>query len=273
MKRFINWLIESNIFIGLCAACMASVVYEKSSLLDLRNLSVILLIFCATIVAYTLNRHGRIFLKKGYPWSFRIVFILAGLLSISSAYFLLWYWPSFLIELGWIPIVLLGIYSSHLIFSKSRVFNIRALGITKLLLIAAVWTYVVVFMPAAYVGLGNWYKFFLHQFLFILAISIPFDIRDSVREAALGFKTVPAVVGKEMSVNIVKILLVAYWLLGGFLGAPIFIASSVCALLLLYWVNRLDQLKDWKDWVLRFDGIMIIQSIVIVASYYLIKVF
>ncbi len=277
MKKVIGWLIESNIFIGLCAVALALQVFIPGVGSYIKNspqLPVLFIpfLFFSTISVYLINRHGKIWKNKGYPTFFNLLFIISiaftayffyqlNFNSVTSLNYKIWF----------VPVILTLLYSLHIFFGRNNRLNIRSVGILKLFLIAAVWTWMTNYIPQIlYHSKMNWLMV-ANQFIFILAITIPFDIRDSVQETALGFKTIPALIGKDAAVKVSKALVIIYWILGGFLGASYLVACSVCAVLLVYWLNRLDRLKDWKDWVVRFDGIMIIQAALVIGTTYLIS--
>ena len=75
-----------------------------------------------------------------------------------------------------------------------RIFNfricVRSIPIFKVFLISFVWSYITYLMPLIYNGFEidfNILKYFTLRFLFIFAISIPFDIRDFNVDKILTF--------------------------------------------------------------------------------------
>jgi 4-hydroxybenzoate polyprenyltransferase len=146
----------------------------------------------------------------------------------------------FLNEAIWFLIVPLGLvafaYTIPVARKEANKIRIREIGLWKIFLIAFVWTGMTVILPAVnlygfkqVLELGSWQLAF-GRFFFILAITIPFDIRDLANDANKGVRTIPSVLGWRRSVLISQVLLVAFLLLVWFrLGThhPFFIGYVI----------------------------------------------
>ena len=93
------------------------------------------------------------------------------------------------------------LYSLPVLPIRGQYWPLRHIPLLKIFLIAYVWTCVTVWLPLlAYnqnIFSGDAWLFFLRRFLFVLAITIIFDIRDVERDRATGTVTLPGTIGVE----------------------------------------------------------------------------
>jgi hypothetical protein len=112
--------------------------------------------------------------------------------------------------LGIIGVISLG-YNVPL--GKKR---LRAMGLLKIFLIAITWASVTVLMPAVHSGMslhqGNVWMVWLERTLFILALTLPFDLRDVLTDKVVALTTVPTLIGKQATIRLSLFLLVGVWL-------------------------------------------------------------
>ena len=102
----------------------------------------------------------------------------------------------FLLHLGIISIC----YNIPFSYSNSSLFTLRSLPFLKIFLIAYVWASITAFLPkfqskepfinSETIGL------FASYFFFILAITLPFDIRDYYTDQKISLSTIPHLFGK-----------------------------------------------------------------------------
>lgn len=90
--------------------------------------------------------------------------------------------------------------------------RLRDFPFVKIFLVAGVWTYTTAVFPTLVTSSGevtsvcNW-QLYAHRFLFIYAITLPFDIRDLEQDSADGVKTVANTLGLK------QLKLICYFLL------------------------------------------------------------
>lgn len=99
--------------------------------------------------------------------------------------------------------------------------RLRDVPYLKTILVALVWVGTTVLMPALLAGTdaGTWLPLAGQQVFFLLAITIPFDIRDMALEEALGVKTLIQVLGEKGS-RIIALVLLILALVPGFYLPP-----------------------------------------------------
>jgi 4-hydroxybenzoate polyprenyltransferase len=98
--------------------------------------------------------------------------------------------------------------------------KLREFGMWKIFMIATVWAVVTVILPA--VSIPNFQfswelsAMILERWLFIFALTIPFDIRDIENDRAKGIQTIPLKIGYRQSIVVAIFSLVAFAVLAGF---------------------------------------------------------
>ena len=146
--------------------------------------------------------------------------------------------------------------------------RIRDLHFIKIFLIAIVWAWITVFIPALLLEVhyqGFIYLMFLERVLFIFAITLPFDIRDLLLDEEQAVKTLPSILGITATRRLAAIVLSILVLLVStnlYLGnysieqsIGIFI-SVIIAYALIYFANPA---KPDYYFTAYLDGTMVLQ--------------
>ena len=81
---------------------------------------------------------------------------------------------------------------------KNKGGGLRSIPGLKLFVIAFVWAFTTGFLPAVWNGQNGWW-WLLERFLWTMALTIPFDVRD-VKLDAQSIKTLPHVIGPRNSI-------------------------------------------------------------------------
>tara|TARA_B100001057_G_scaffold487642_1_gene570687 strand:- start:928 stop:1797 length:870 start_codon:yes stop_codon:yes gene_type:complete len=202
LKKIVQFFIYSNVFVSFCVIALCQ---STSIIIGVDSSHLLPFVFFSTLFAYNFQRILRFSSSKeqsahlewfnnNRPFIILITVISLSLsvhyafnLSFSTFYFLI---PASIISLSYpIKIIPLG----------SQKISLRELPIAKIFLIALVWSIVSV----ALVTLENdsFYSLdtillFISRFSFILAITIPFDIRD-LKYDDLSLKTIPQIFGEQ----------------------------------------------------------------------------
>ena len=116
---------------------------------------------------------------------------------------------------------------------------------------------------------GNYYLLFFERFIFIMAITIPFDIRDMKADASEDMVTVPLYIGfkraRQLSLALV-VLFGTICIYGGmiqmhsWLQVFALILSSGAALFLL---SAVDEKRKGLYYTLGIEGLSLVQSILV----------
>lgn len=132
----------------------------------------------------------------------------------------------FLNPVIWLFMIPLGIvavaYAMPIFRRNASKTRIREIGLWKIFLVAIVWAGMTVILPSVELnGFGQlsdsltWFLAVERAF-FILAITLPFEIRDLVNDAKKGVRTIPSTIGSFRSVLLSLTLLlfcvfIQYW--------------------------------------------------------------
>ena len=244
MKAIFNYFVFGSWWVSLCAAALGLLTWLELTG-NWWHAPLFIFIFGSTLVVYNMNMiSGLRELRDSGTKSERHHWCMNNevLMKSTLAFGLLLSGGSvwFLNEAIWFLIVPLGLvafaYTIPIVRKEANKIRIREIGLWKIFLIASVWAGMTVILPAVNLygfkqvfELGSWQLAF-GRFLFILAITIPFDIRDLANDANKGVRTIPSVIGWKLSVLASHVLLVAFILLIWFrLGAhhPFFVGYAI----------------------------------------------
>ena len=244
MKAIFNYFVFGSWWVSLCAAALGLLTWLELTG-NWWHAPLFIFIFGSTLVVYNMNMiSGLRELRDSGTKSERHHWCMNNevLMKSTLAFGLLLSGGSvwFLNEAIWFLIVPLGLvafaYTIPIVRKEANKIRIREIGLWKIFLIASVWAGMTAILPAVNLygfkqvfELGSWQLAF-GRFLFILAITIPFDIRDVANDANKGVRTIPSVIGWKLSVLASHVLLVAFILLIWFrLGAhhPFFVGYAI----------------------------------------------
>jgi hypothetical protein len=213
LLSFTQLIVYSNVWVALCAATLTGAtpcaVGQGFSWISFA------LVFSATLGAYNFQRLSRLDGTAGDNESAMVMWLLkhralvvglialAGVGTVLSLFFLRW---EILLLLA--PLALISVaYSVRLSFQKGGSRGLRDIPGIKIFLIAVTWVGATYVLPSVQVdGVAVleepafWIRL-IDRFLFVLAITLPFDIRD-VKFDHHSKKTIPQLVGSKVSVVI-----------------------------------------------------------------------
>lgn len=231
----IHFLADSNLWIALCALCFIAqsfIIYNQPILK--KDFWYLLFAFCNTYIIYNLHRIVTVPAKEVETLSGMHTFIainkkpifismlLAGLLSLVSLFFLN-------ID-SILALLVLGAISVFYTFRLPFGIRLRDFGFLKPIIVAVVWSFVGVVVPLAeniQQDMLTVFLIWLNRFLFIVAITIPFDVRDlKFDKMNLKYGTIPMKIGKLRS----------YWLSQGLL-----MLSAMPLLITFYLTQHLEE--------------------------------
>lgn len=243
------------------------------------------LIFFATLFEYNLHRLITVLTNKEalyqakHQWvrenrrSFYLLVAVSvlGFISVSLM-------AKTEVLLAFAPIAALTIfYSVPVAGSKKHLFRLREIPYLKIFLIAAVWSTSTILLPifqSHEISINtNVLLLLLERFLFIMAITIPFDIRDQEADQLEGLKTLPMLLGEKRSLLLSYLLLLTFFLISffhyrsinqGWMIWPIGISASTTFWFL--YSKRIRNLRDYHYGIL--DGTMLLQGILVIGFYY-----
>ncbi|WP_214072138.1 UbiA family prenyltransferase [Mucilaginibacter sp. dw_454] len=289
MKKLYNsvfdFILFSNVFIALCAVAQGAVTFYLIGAKPVYTVSALL--FTSTIGIYNLsillykpqltnseNRRTRWFFSHH---RLMVTFTIVSALSLVPLFFLV-STPSklLLIFLGLISVA----YSLPLFTLGDQKFGLRNIPGLKQFLITLVWTMSIVLLPIleaqdmhlTNITMRDTTLLLAKRFLFIGALTIPFDIRDLFEDRESGLKTVPVVVGEKRAYLFCQFLLAGYVILlflyrnSGF-NANFFALTST-ALLAGWLIFKSKWKRNEYYYFFYLDGVLILQYIFLLALNY-----
>ena len=280
VRQTLDFLLFSNLFIALCAVAQAMVTYQ---LLNARPDGYVLrVLFFSTLALYNFS----MFLSKPanpetspfrrVRWIFshyRLMItltIIAILSLIPLAFFLS---ATSQILLAFLALISIA-YNIPFFSFHDKKFSLRNIPGIKLFLIALVWSMSCVLLPI--LELENYHTISISthdtilliakRFLFIAAITIPFDIRDLFQDRTHELRTIPVMLGERKAYLFCQGLLGAYVLLLFLFTDNFdqnFIALTLTILLTGWLIFRARFQKDEYYYFFYLDGLMILQFLIL----------
>lgn len=244
------------------------------------------LIFFATLFDYNLHRLITVLTNKEalnsdkHSWVLRNNTLFYWLVILSVGGFL---WAlldadrEVLYTLA--PIALLTLFYSLPIFkNKKNIFRLREIPCLKIFLISFVWSAATIFLPiiqsGRYHDKENIIAMLAERFLFVFAITIPFDIRDMLADGKEGLKTIPLLIGKKNALLLANMVLLLFMILCLFhyANTPLwwlngaFIISAITTFIFIN--SKKLQVKHLYHYGI-LDGTMLLQGALALLFFYL----
>ena len=275
LRDIVNLLLYGGAFIGLCAAAITSLTFD---LIDdsTEYFQYVLLIGVSTAALYsahrviglrklehvnTTERYAVIRKYKVHIWIYCLLWII---LSI-------WFFIPFF-DLKFLLLLLPGgaIAFAYVLPFMAEGKRLRDIGWVKILLIGWSWGWLTAFIPAYYfagIPLPLSILIGIERVLFIIAITIPFEIRDISIDRSVGLVTMPARFGMKDTFRIGNILCAFIILIAAFLAyyfhdPAYFIAMFAIVVLTLWLIRKSSVIKNDYFFSGLTDGTMILVLIV-----------
>ncbi len=206
--RLVRGLVFSNSWIGL--ACLAQIAYSFLLIGLEPDVDVMLFAGFSTIAVYNWQRLVRVsgqvpevhserhhWIEQNRSW----LWTLTGTALIGSVYFLVQLSRGFQLAVAFLGVI--TFFYTLPWFSGTSRKGLRELPYVKVFLIALCWAGLTAFFPLLEEGAVGWHIALLvatERFFFILAITIPFDVRDLPFDNAEK-KTIPQLFGVPKALN------------------------------------------------------------------------
>jgi 4-hydroxybenzoate polyprenyltransferase len=280
----IRALIQSNVYIALAAV---SLTIETQ--IQLGNQPqwhpYLFIIFFATLFEYNLHRLITVLTNKQalnsekHRWvreNLKWFYILVSLSVTGFAVVALFAKKEVLMTFA--PIAFLTMfYSIPLSGTKKNLFRLREIPFLKIFLIALVWSTATILLPIVQsensFGKAHVAAMLIERFLFILAITIPFDIRDLEADLHAGLKTIPMALNEKRAMILSYLLLLSFllisvihyqfrneWYISGAIG--ISVLTTYAFLKFPYFKN-----SNYYHYGI-LDGTMLLQGMLVLIFYF-----
>ena len=199
LKKYFNFYIYSNIHVAIAAMCLTKITLLEFNIHENNSP---FFVFFSTIVSYNFIRYKNLnnIRKVSANWikSYKLELLILNMISAVCLIFMA-YHLKIMALVVLIPFVLATMFYVNPF--KKRKINLRDVTGLKLVLIAFSWAGVTVLFPVFQNELiitENVIIMLIERFLFVLAITIPFDLRDIDHDTPELF-TLPHVIGVRKS--------------------------------------------------------------------------
>jgi 4-hydroxybenzoate polyprenyltransferase len=280
----LDFLINTNIFISLSAVALTVETQVQLGMQPQLH-PYLFIIFFATLFEYNLHRLVTIITRpellddEKHRWvknHLKLFYALVAFTVICFLGALLLAKLQVIITLA--PIAAITIFYSLPIFkAERRLFRLREIPALKIFLIALVWSIATIMLPIIQSGKPFETKHVLlmltERFLFVFAITIPFDIRDINADQKGGLKTLPTILGERRALRLANISLTIFMLVcilhyrkpGLIYLMPAFIISAASS---YYFLNN-AKLKTYRLYHYAvLDGTLMLQGVLACICYY-----
>ncbi|WP_299160305.1 hypothetical protein [uncultured Eudoraea sp.] len=211
LNRIFNFYLDASIHVALAVISLVLITNLYLNIIPGQHL--ILFVFFGTIPSYNFIKYGveakkYILVKNSYHRQIQI-FSFIFLTLAGYHFFFLSYAVWFIC---FVLALLVGLYALP-VSSKHK--NLRNSGILKVLLVALVWTGTTVVIPVISSTISfSWDigLLILQQFILILILLIPFEIRD-LEYDELNLKTIPQRIGVSQTKNLGLFLSLIFYLI------------------------------------------------------------
>ena len=280
LRQSIDLLLFSNIFIAVCAVAQGLVTYQ---LLKVKpDLYVLGLLFSSTLALYNFSivlskpKNPENSKSARVRWIFshyRLMITISIIAVFSIIPLSLFLSASSKILLFTLAVISVA-YNLPLFTIHDKKFGLRNIPGIKLFLIASVWALSCVLIPilemednkTITVTLNDTILLIAKRFLFIAAITVPFDIRDLYQDKFYELKTIPVLFGERWAWLICQGFLGAYLVLL-FLFTDQFDSNFFSLTLTIMLTGWLIFRSKWKKneyyYFLYLDGTMILQFLML----------
>lgn len=265
LDKVLNFISFSNGWIAIAALLQTVLTYLLSK--EIISYSVLGFVFSSTLFTYNFLRILKLksilpelyseqmkWVSKSLKWI--TLLLIFSILGVMVLFFYLSLHQQLILMIS--GIIVIG-YNLPLTGSKV---TLRKIPFLKSFLIAGVWTFVTYLLPLSHSQFSFPADEFLMRFLFVFAISIPFDIRD-LKYDDPKMKTIPQVFGKTGGVLFGIILLggsslLTYYIYPNYF-IPLLLSNLVTSVILLFSIKE----KDDLFYSIMVDGMLILQVILI----------
>jgi 4-hydroxybenzoate polyprenyltransferase len=286
MKKFLqaafDALLFSNVFMALCAVAQGLVTFHIIGAKPVY--AVLALLFTSTLGLYNFcilvirPKQPQASPYRRIRWFFghhrlMVTVTIACLLSLIPLFFLLAA-SSKLLLIG-LAALSFG-YGLPLFTRKGRKSGLRNVPGLKAILITLVWTLSCVLLPILeakdtllmYIPTSTTWIILSKRFLFIAALTVPFDIRDLFQDRIAGLKTIPVAFGEKRAYLFCQILLAGHilllLLLRNYRLTSDFYALTTVAILTGWLIFKSNWKRNEYYYFFFLDGVLILQYVSLV---------
>lgn len=274
----IRFLIYSNIYVSLAAALLTWGTFSMLGVFE-NHLAFVLLVFFATLFDYNLHRYLKMRLAIGNgeknEWARTHHTLLQLLLvtGLASTVICFLFLPGKIY--GYLAVAAFFTLLYSLPYQKLNIsrLDIRKVPLAKPFMIALAWSIVTEMIPQVYAG-GNWQSAFsidfVERFIFILALAIPFDIKDMYEDKKENLRTLPVLIGPKASWFTSNLVIILFIVLSTIYFHPplalLFVGIGVISLIILNSKKLRQSILYHQLWV---DGLILVHGLLLMGTFWM----
>ena len=196
MKNVISFFIYTNLYVSICVVSLYKIT---EILFGFSNNMISYLVFFTTLFAYNYMRMPLFSIQSISSRSFwiqknsNVIYTILTISFFASLYYISLLGIIYLYLIT--PVIIISFLYPLRLKIKCNYLSIREFPLLKIFLVAFSWSFITILAPLLYLNYVIDYNVIVHFFriiLFIVAISIPFDIRDfSIDQIS----TIPRLIG------------------------------------------------------------------------------
>ncbi|MES2621130.1 MAG: UbiA family prenyltransferase [Bacteroidota bacterium] len=279
VRRVIEGIIYSNIFIGICAVAL-TLTNQVTVEGDFHFNKGLGFVFFSTVFTYCFLKFrktgGAVENTTHHNWAEEHQQLSRNILVISLLATVFYFAGlegrvQFVVALLAAFTALYGFVNIPFTNPKRK---LRDFGLLKTVFVAIVWSVTTVVVPLgdSFVETDVMIFLLLRRFLFILALTIPFEIKDMVGDREHNLKTIPYLIGvsntKLLAQGILLLLALIIIMQHLFFGLSIgyMLALDISLLLTIFCIQPVDEeTSDWWFYVV-LDGMMVLQFVLVYTT-------
>ena len=259
-KYLVEFIVNSNLWIAIATVSfyeLTLVQFGKEIELNVTSF----LLFFSTLFVYNLFRilSPKDDCKTWYAKNYSYTKFLSGFSFIGLLISL------FFFDKQYLPIIVLSgilsfLYASPFIRLGKNSFSLRKFWFLKSIIVAVVWVLSTAVLPMLEnnISLSNSWMFLLEKFLFILGITIPYDIKDLKADEYDGIKTLAIKFGVKRTKLISNFILIVGLVLALSLFSQNIIPIGFVYIVAMFLNYKLDETKDEFWYTFLIDGTIIL---------------
>lgn len=278
-KRLLNFLVYDN---WLIAGAAVALTLNTTFLLGfpIQAKPYLFVVFFATMFIYCMHRllgvlnqnqsdTDRYNWAKHHKKTLKLTTALALVALLVAIFF-----ARQKIDIFLLPFAIIAIgYSIPIVRKNAIMLRLRDLPLAKTFLVAGVWAGVTVLLPVLYKEMSIFLEkkivlLLMTRFFFMLALTIPFDIRDQQEDADAGVRSIAVVLGHKWSKVLALLCITGYTLLNTCLFSQelrLWLPLLLTALFVAYLVKKTGPASTEYHYLLWLDGAMLIEFLLLLA--------
>jgi len=163
------------------------------------------------------------------------------------------------------------LYNS-LTFTRVKFLPLRSIPLLKIFLISFVWASIGTVLPFLETSDYHYFQFviiFLSQFFFIMAIALPYDIRDFYKDYKNNLKTMPGVLGISGTRKLAYVVLSIHFVGLLYINYPYALVYIPVAVVTYFLIKNSNLSKPNYYYIFFVDGLILLQYL----SFYISEKF